>query len=259
MKRKLSLAVLASLGAFALVALSGVSLPRPAHAQASPSVAVSLSSASVEEGTAITVTMSFSGLESDSDTATTDFVFRADVVDADGCEDRAGGYGLGVDRYMHEVDQDTEVRTGSVSADCPAGDYTVEVSVSSPDGAELASVRASFAVTAPAAEPTPMPGPAPQPAPQDEETPDGGESSPQAETSDTANSGTDFAVTALAAGQPPTPEPARQVEETPDSGESSPQAATSDTANGWAATKVSPGVFDSGSYTAIVCPIPRRP
>ncbi len=256
MKRKLSLAVLASLGAFVLVALSGVSLPRPAHAQASPSVAVSLSSASVEEGTAITVTMSFSGLESDSDTATTDFVFRADVVDADGCEDRAGGYGLGVDRYMHEVDQDTEVRTGSVSADCPAGDYTVEVSVSSPDGAELASVRASFAVRAPAAEPTPMP----ERAPQDEETPDGGESSPQAETSDAANPGTDFAVTALAAGPTPTPEPARQVEETPDSGGSSPQAETSDTANGWAATKVSSGFFDSGSYKAIVCgPVPRRP
>ena len=65
--------------------------------------------------------MSFSGLESDSDTATRDYVFRADVVGADECEDRAGGYGLGVDRYMHKVDEDPEVRTGSVSADCPAG------------------------------------------------------------------------------------------------------------------------------------------
>ena len=138
MKRKLSFAVLAALGAFALVLLSGVPLPYPAHAQASPSVAVSLSSASVEEGSAITVTMSFSGLESDADTATKDYVFRADVVDsekgdADGCEAQAGGYGLGVDRYMWEVDEDPETRTATISADCPAGDYTVQASISSPD------------------------------------------------------------------------------------------------------------------------------
>ncbi len=165
MKRKLSYAVLAALGAFVLVLLSGVPLPYPAHAQSSPSVAVSLSSASVEEGTAITVTMSFSGLESDADTATKDYVFRADVVGADECEDQAGGYGLGVDRSMWKVDQDPETRTGSVSADCPAGDYTVQASISSPDDVELASARASFTVTAPAPEPTPEPTP-------DQEDPD---------------------------------------------------------------------------------------
>ncbi len=164
MKRKLSFAVLAALGAFVLV-LSGVPLPYPAHAQASPSVAVSLSSASVEEGSAIAVTMSFSGLESDSDTATRDYVFRADVVGADECEDQAGGYGLGVDRYMWKVDEDPETRTGSVSADCPAGDYTVQASISSPDDVELASATASFTVTAPAPEPTPEPTP-------DQEDPD---------------------------------------------------------------------------------------
>ncbi len=159
MKRKLSFAVLAALGAFVLVVLSGVPLPYPAHAQASPSVAVSLSSDTVEEGAAITVTMSFSGLESDSDTATKDYVFRADVVGADECEDQAGGYGLGADRHMWQVDQDPETRTGSVSADCPAGDYTVKASISSPDSAELASARANFTVTAPAPEPTPEPTP----------------------------------------------------------------------------------------------------
>ena len=165
MKRKLSYAVLAALGAFVLVLLSGVPLPYPAHAQASPSVAVSLSSASVEERTAITVTMSFSGLESDSDTATRDYVFRADVVGADECEDQANGYGLGVDRYMYQVDEDPETRTGTISADCPAGDYTVQASISSPDDVELASARASFTVTAPAPEPTPEPTP-------DQEDPD---------------------------------------------------------------------------------------
>ena len=165
MKRKLSYAVLAALGAFVLVLLSGVPLPYAAHAQASPSVAVSLSSASVEEGSAITVTMSFSGLESDADTATRDYVFRADVVGADECEDRANGYGLGVDRSMYKVDQDPEVRTGTISADCPAGDYTVQASISSPDDVELASATASFTVTAPAPEPTPEPTP-------DQEDPD---------------------------------------------------------------------------------------
>ena len=165
MKRKLSFAVLAALGAFALVLLSGVPLPYPAHAQASPSVAVSLSSASVEEGSAIAVTMSFSGLEPDSDPATRDYVFRADVVGANECEDQAGGYGLGVDRYMYQVDEDPETRTGTISADCPAGDYTVQASISSPDDVELASARASFTVTAPAPAPTPEPTP-------DQEDPD---------------------------------------------------------------------------------------
>ena len=145
MKRNPSFAVLAALGAFVLVVLSGVPLPYAAHAQAPPSVAVSLSSASVEQGAAIAVTMSFGGLESDADTATRDYLFRADVVGADGCE----GDGLGVDRYMHQVDEDPETRTGTISAGCPAGDYTLEASISSPDGVELASARAGFRVAEP--------------------------------------------------------------------------------------------------------------
>ena len=115
--------------------------------------------------------MSFGGLESDADTDTKDYVFRADVVDsedgdANECEDQAGGYGLGVDRYMHQVDENLEVRTGSVSADCPAGDYTVRASIASPENVELASARASFKVTTPAPEPTPEPTPEPPPAPE---------------------------------------------------------------------------------------------
>ncbi len=136
-----------------LVVLSGA-LPYAAHAQSSPSAALSLSSASVEGGTAITVTMKFSGLETDADTSTKDYIFRADVKDAengdaDRCENQANGYGLGVDRYMWKVDEDPEVRTGTVSADCPAGDYTVEASVSSSEGANLASASASFTITSP--------------------------------------------------------------------------------------------------------------
>ena len=51
-------------------------------------MAIDLSpSASVTEGTAITVTMSFSNLAEDADRATTDYLFRADVLDADACED----------------------------------------------------------------------------------------------------------------------------------------------------------------------------
>ena len=50
---------------------------------------------------------------------------------------------------MYQVDQDPETRTGTVSADCPAGGYTLEASISSPDGVELASARAGFSVAEP--------------------------------------------------------------------------------------------------------------
>ena len=115
----------------------------------SPPATIELSSDSVEEGTEITVTMSFANLGPDSDSSTTDYVFRADVKDsangdADGCE----GGGMGRDRYMYQVDEDPEVRTGTISAACPPGDYTVETSISSPDKVELASATANFTVNA---------------------------------------------------------------------------------------------------------------
>ena len=112
-----------------------------------PAVTLELSpSGSVDEGTEITVTMSFANLESDSDTSDTDYIFRADVKDADGCE----GGGMGVDRYMYKVDEDPEVRAGTISASCGPGDYTVDVSISSPGNVELASATADFTVNAPA-------------------------------------------------------------------------------------------------------------
>ena len=158
MKHKLPFAALAVLGALMLVVLSGVPSTIPAHAQNSPSVAVELSSASVEEGTAIAVTMSFGSLTFDDDRAIKDYIFRADVVGADQCEEQAGGYGLGVDRYMYQVDEDPEVRRGTISADCPAGDYTVRASISDANGGELASASASFSVAAPEPAPTQDPG-----------------------------------------------------------------------------------------------------
>ena len=126
-----------------------------------PTVAIALSpSGPVEPGAAIGVTMRFSGLKSDSDTGTRDYVFRADVVDAengdaDACEEQANGYGLGVERYMYQVDEDPEVRTGTISAGCPAGDYTLRASVSSADNVELASASASFTVSNPPEQPEP--------------------------------------------------------------------------------------------------------
>ena len=142
-----------------ILAVAGLLASQPgwtnlAHAQDSPSVAIELSDDSVEPGTAITVTMSFGGLESDSDKATRDYIFRADVKnsdneDADGCEDRKNGYGLGVERYMWKVDQDPEVRRGATSAGCPAGDYTVRAMIASRDNVELAWASASFSVVEP--------------------------------------------------------------------------------------------------------------
>ena len=146
----MSVATLVALRAFVLAALSGVLLlpfsDNAAFAQSSPSVAVSLSpSGSVEQGTAITATMSFSNLEDDADTSTTDYIFRADVIGADECE----GGGLGKTRYMYKVDEDPETRGATISTDCPAGDYTLRVSISSPDNVELASASAAFSVTEP--------------------------------------------------------------------------------------------------------------
>ena len=124
-----------------------VTVTRAEPTVSGPAVAIELSpSGSVAEGTAITVTMSFANLESDTDTSDTDYIFRADVVNADACE----GGGMGNERYMYKVDEDPEVRTGSISTSCAPGDYTVEVSVSSPGNIELASATADFTVNAPA-------------------------------------------------------------------------------------------------------------
>ena len=156
--RKFPLTALATVGAAAFLTLFVLLLttsgsPNQAHAQSSANVDISLSDASVEQGTAITATMSFSNLASDSDTSTTDYTFRADVVDADPCE----GGGMGKDRYFYQVDQDPEVRTGTISASCPAGDYTIRATISTPQSVELASATASFTVAAPAQEPTASP------------------------------------------------------------------------------------------------------
>ncbi len=128
---------------------------------ATPSVTVELSpSGSVDDGRAITVAMSFANLVTDSDTATTDYVFRADVKDGEnGDAGACEGAGLGVDGTINQVDEDPEVRSGTISGDCPAGDYTVRASISSPEGVELASARAGFTVAAAAPEPTPEPTP----------------------------------------------------------------------------------------------------
>ena len=139
----------ALLAAFA-VSFTPPTFLSPVHAQTTPSVAIDLSpSDPVEEGTAITVTMIFSNLEQDSDRSTTDYIFRADVGDADACEDQAGGYGLGVDRKINIVDEDPETRRGTISAGCPAGDHTLRASISDADGGELASATAAFSVAAP--------------------------------------------------------------------------------------------------------------
>ena len=157
--RKTPLITLTALSLFVLVALGGVL--SVAFAQTSPSAAVSLSDNSVEQGTAITATMSFSNLDFDSDTSTTDYAFRADVTGANDCE----GGGLGRTRYMYKVDEDPEVRSGTISASCPAGDYTIRATISTPQSVALAAATASFTVAAPTPEPTPAPTPEPTPEP----------------------------------------------------------------------------------------------
>ena len=164
MKTPLLIAKFTPLAIIATLAIVGavyahVALPNPAHAQASPSAVISLSADSVEPGTAITATMSFGNLASDSDTSTIDYIFRADVVDADDCE----GSGMGKDRYFYQVDEDPETREATISAGCPAGDYTVRVSLSSAANEELASGSAAFSIAEPTPEPTPEPEADPEP------------------------------------------------------------------------------------------------
>ena len=153
-----------------LIILSGVPLPYAAHAQSSPSVALALSSDTAEQGGAIAATMSFGNLTEDSDRSTTDYIFRADVVDANDADaDACEGYGLGVDRYMYQVDEDPEVRTGRISARCPAGDYTIKAIIASAANLELASATARFTITAPTNEPCSGGGYDPTPTPVDVE------------------------------------------------------------------------------------------
>ena len=44
-----------------------------------------------------------------------------------------GSSPISVDRYIYQVDEDPEVLTGAIAAACTPGEYTLEVSVSSPD------------------------------------------------------------------------------------------------------------------------------
>ena len=144
----------AALTALVLVVLSGVLLlssDNAAHAQSSPSAAVSLSpSGAVEQGTEITVTMTFGGLESDADASTTDYVFLADVLGSGECN----GDGMGNDRYINKVDEDPEVRGGTISAECPAGSYLLQVTINSAEGEVVAAAMAPFTITPPS-EPEP--------------------------------------------------------------------------------------------------------
>ena len=56
---------------------------------------------------------------------------------------------MGVDRNINLVDEDPEVRRGTISAGCPAGVYTLRASISNSDNAELASATAAFYVLPP--------------------------------------------------------------------------------------------------------------
>ena len=115
-----------------------------------PKVTIDLSpSTTVAEGAEITATMSFSNLDQDDERSTKDYIFRADVVGADQCENQENGYGLGLDRFIWQVDENPEVRTGKTATDCPAGNYTIKATLSNADAVQLASVTASFTVTEP--------------------------------------------------------------------------------------------------------------
>ena len=108
--------------------------------EAPPQVDIEFSpSASEPEGTEITATMRFSKLPP----GPSDVYFIARVPEADDCQ----GEGLDRRRYLDLVDQDPEVRTGTIADTCPVGQHRLEVTLYAGDGEELASATAAFSIT----------------------------------------------------------------------------------------------------------------
>ena len=104
---------------------------------------------SITQGQEADGEVSFSNLRPDSNPSTVEYLFRADVKDADGNDlDACEGAGMGADRDIDEAGKGAASYSFTISGDCPARDYTLEVSISSPGGVELASARFDFTVTA---------------------------------------------------------------------------------------------------------------
>ncbi len=114
-------------------------------------VTIELSPASpVLQGEAATATLSFAGLTPSS---SANLTYRADALDANGADaDICEGNGMGADQDLQVVDEDPEVRTVTISSDCPTGDYTVQVTLTSAENVRLAFDSASFSVMAPSQE-----------------------------------------------------------------------------------------------------------
>ena len=108
-----------------------------------PHVVIELSpSSTVPVGTEIAVTMKFASLPPEFDES---YRFLAQVAG----EDRCHGEGLGIRRFIDTVDQDPEVRHGTIPGTCPEGDYQLGVTLYSGEEDELAAATAGFSITAP--------------------------------------------------------------------------------------------------------------
>ena len=93
--------------------------------------------------------MAFANLPSDSNPSTRDYIIRADVVGADShfikyCEGARIGYEI-----PFSSGGATVTIEGTIKSSCPAGSYTLEASVSSPERARLASASKAFTVKEP--------------------------------------------------------------------------------------------------------------
>ena len=116
------------------------------QASAEPTVDIDLTPSHVVwQGTEITVNLTFRNLTQDLDTSDVDYRFRADVVADDSCE---GGfkYPLGMEHSISLVDEEPEVRWGTVSPLCPGGHYTVTAVLYDAHGNELATADATFVI-----------------------------------------------------------------------------------------------------------------
>ena len=145
---------LAIASALFLTGPSGIGVtPAQANEQVSaePTVDIDLTpSHVVSQGTEITVNLTFRNLTQDLNTSDVDYRFRADVVATDVVADDSceGGfkYPLGREHSISLVDEEPEVRWGTVSPHCPGGHYTVTAVLYDAHGNELATADATFVI-----------------------------------------------------------------------------------------------------------------
>ena len=152
------------IAAFAFIMIN---LSMPAFADTTE---IGLSRYSVAAGDPVIVTMFYHNLDFDNNRSTTDYIFRADVMNirvGEICE----GDGMGDYRYFYKVDENPEIRISEISVDCPPGEYEVKSFLYDYVNGEAVEIHTD-SVTLTILDPDPTPEPEPTPTVDPEPTPE---------------------------------------------------------------------------------------